>query len=643
MALEIYIDNTPIPFSDDLSLSLHYKNPLFLDSKVNEAYSYSFTLPASPILNSILKNSKRVDAKSRLFILNGKIKMNGCLLLNGKIQIKKSSNQFYSCNIYNEGRNLYKETSENHISEFDFGELEVLTEAEIQGGASLLTAWSDLVGKTNDANPEEGRFKFPLIKAFYDDIDDDESNVQANGLNYLNWKGGGINQAGWQPNSPLQQGSGFLLSQYKNDGGWVNTFSPCLRMDFVIRKLLENFGYTIQYNELDSIQEYKRLVFYSGYACDELQSTGSGGDFLQIYGRKYKLSDFTPDTNGWKAFQTIIEMFSAVFYIDNNLISIRLSKNMLNQKAIDKTSQANPESIIEEGDTNKTPYFKYNLEENDYLILNNLAINTFSYANDTHWMYHDTGEVNENATTIEHLPLQTIITRQRYLPFWMRFYQGPGDVVGNDCNSFDEYYFSFAYLQAMADFNSPGDYLSKNQQLKISSRVYPDANDKPNQFLMMVFHGRAVSSFKYTSVNIDGTCSLDDPSGPRLDLGIYLVCNLENTSHYNFSFGIDTDHPNIYVSDKTIYLNDKENESKGTYKNYLQDLAEFTTNNEEVQKNLYLQPYEIYNLSLFENIRHRIQSPEGNFEGVVKEFKVTISKNSISPTTVTYIKQIYED
>lgn len=648
MALEIYIEDIAVPINDDFSISLTYVNPLFSEKKINETYSYSFTLPASPELNNLLKNSKRVDANSRKFKLNARLKMHGCLMVQGKISLTKTSNKYYSCQIFNDGRDLYRETNERHISDFNYGKIELWTEAEeTSGGFSKVDRWSEHFGDINDQSPEIGAYKFPMIKAFYDDPADEESKVLASGLNYINWKGGGVNIGFWNTGNPSQKGAGLkessvLKSEFRqNSYNWVNTYSPCLRVEHMLESIISDFNFTINKNELQENQEFKRLVNFSCYATDEVYDIGT--TLHNQYGGRYDLSDFTPDTNGWQTFKTLIDLFSTVFFLQpNNTLDIRLSKTMMEVEAIDMTSKANPETIIKDSETNKEIYFHYNIDKKTLIIINDQGPGAYSNENITRKMYRSIGTEIENGTAIESLPLRTMLGLQRYFPNEMMFFVDWTEYNQNDCGYFDNYYLSYGYMKARSGYNAENNWLDKKEQLMLSSRVFPTENDKPTRFNLLLFHGRKVSKYKVTQVNPDGSCEIENPAGAFLDLGIYLTCNLDRTNDYNIS-GFDSHHPNIVVSDKTIYLNDKNGEQKGTYVNYHKPLAEFEKSTEEIQKNLYLQPYEILEMSKFENIRHRINSPEGNFEGVVKEFKVQLTKDAISATSVTYLKQRYED
>ena len=646
MTIAVIIEDQEVAVGDDFSISLTYINPLFTEKKINEAYSFSFSLPSGPALNSILKNSKRVDTSTRNFILNAKIKMNGVLMIQGKITLTKSSSNYYSCNIFNDGKDLYQFSNESHLSDHDYGSIKLWDVDNPPDNVQKLIYWSQHYGLINDQSPEEGAYKFPMIKAYYDHPSIEDNKVLNDGLNYVFWKGGGVNIGFWNAMNPGDIGVGqtnqiIPFNEFPNKLNWINTYSPCMRIEHMLEVVLNEAGLSIRENHLELIREFKRLTNFSGYVCDEMDENQTT---LNVHGSDYELSEFTPDVNTWELFNMLIELFSVVYFVRNDrTIDIKLSRDILNQEAIDYTDKANPEAVINKGELQVPISIAYDITREDLKILNDELIGGWSMENSTSWMYKSIGEENEEGTKIKHRPLRTLLNRPKHYFGLLNFYSHWNEYTTQCSGFYDNLYLSFAFLKPRGAFGLDGNWLDKKEQLMLSSRVFPEDNEKSDRFNLLLFHGRAISKGFMTQINPDGSCQLENPGGSGFDLGVYLTCNLDNTSEYNIN-GHDTDHPNIAVSDKTIYLSDNPDDpNKGTYSNYHEPLYEFTNSTEDVSKTLYLDAHEIHELSKFEKVKHRINSPDGSFEGIIKEFKVQLTKHSISPTSVTYLKQLYEN
>ena len=636
MALEILVNDILIPTDSDISISLTYKNPLFTDKRINESFSYSFSLPATPTLNAIFKNAIRVDStlqKSKK--IKAEIKMSGVSMVSGILILKQTSNHIYSCNIINDGKDLYNELAGNHIKSYDFGALELWTEDEDDSLAAedKRRKWVYHRVEVDNDHPETGKYKFPRIRGYYDSPADENSKVKSRGLNYVFWLGGGVN-------SKLLDVDGTDIpdTYFETEKNWVNTYSPCLRMDFIITSILNDIGFNIEQNDLLKIQEYTRLTNFSCYCADE--SVGSGGTF-NIHGRKYELSDFLPNTNAWEAFSTLIEVFSCVFFTKENNITIITSKDILNTEFIDMSDRTSPEIVINKENELEPISFFYDIDKKDKKTINDELLGGAMGGNANNFMYETIGNKNKDGFAINHIPLRTLVTEVRHFFNFFNFYNTYDSSV-YDLSMYDYSYVSFAFMKPRGGFSVDGNWLDDGEQLMLSSREFPEENDLPERFFLVLFHGMHEVLDHATILNPDGTTSPEFPDDP-LVTRIPLVCNLDKTDNMNPIPGLDLDFPKIKLSDKHIYLDDNPDDpGKGTYSSYYEPLAEFKKNTSEIEKNLYLQPHEIYEMAKFRKPKHRINSKDGSFEGIVKEFKVQLSKHSISSTQITYLKKNYE-
>ncbi|MEI6684487.1 MAG: hypothetical protein WCO44_17825, partial [Bacteroidota bacterium] len=105
--LSILIADQPLDLSDDFSVSLNLKSPIFND--VGD-YSFPFKVPSTPRNKSILGWKNRLASKQSIYeTYEGSIRWNGMVLYTGQIKIKTANDKSFEGTLYiNKGNFNYE-------------------------------------------------------------------------------------------------------------------------------------------------------------------------------------------------------------------------------------------------------------------------------------------------------------------------------------------------------------------------------------------------------------------------------------------------------------------------------------------------------------------------------------------------------
>ena len=616
--LKIVIDNKEVEYRPDISIQLKFGNPLFSDKKINEAYSYSFSLPATPTLNAIYLNSNRVNSVANKVKKPLKIYHSGVLFIKGVVRIEESNDNSYKCYAQNEGFDLYKETNDASLLDTDLGKVELWTAAE---DATLtptqkLDRWANHMDNTNSAGPTATAYKFPQIKAHYDFPGQDDADIQTEGNNYVFHRSGIVN--GYLQDAVIKN-SIVPKGYYGNDKNWHHTISPCLRADFVLQEILKQYNIELVANDLELIKEYFQLLFFSNKVKDKYEDLGTST--VNLHGRNFSLNDFVPDTNQWELFIFLNEIFDCHFFISDNEMRIRTSAKVLNGKSINVTEYANPETITKDKEQKGISiFYDINQEQMDQY---NLAF--YALGNTEGWQFNsiETTSVSKLERKLNHLPLNNI------------FAQGGTNIIQNytqfgSLNPPSE----FEFLPVVTLSNIDSTKRTEENYLMLVSDEFPNSGKRAERFFAILFRGY------YPTIRYDynETTGAYDPNSP-IAINTFFPCNLEDTEDF-------LNYPNppispIYFSDKHIFLTEAASgEQKGTYNTYHKKYYDLTNGAREVKKELHLPVHKVKELSRFDNPKHIIDNPRGRFTGYVKDFDVTLKANSISSTAITYLFQV---
>lgn len=668
--LKITIADTAIPVSDNFSLQLNYENPLFTEDKITKSYSYNFNLPRTPELERIFKHSGRISNRKQTIEEPITIEHSGVLFVEGNVFITKTGNSSFNCFI--RGREII---FRNQLIETRLDELK-LPVFNIGGDNVFekLQAWKDFMMQTLEDDVTEGMFKFPTIKASYQSEDLKELVYPANStLPFDEWfelpqsaiqiKAFKNKEASVNNFVDGEFTRNTLHSYHPNTTGgtsfrWNNTISPCLRFDFILSKIVEYFGYQQSHNDLLDIVEYMRMVVFSGYTLDEaffwLPGT-QDRSFANVHGDRMDLSNFLPDTNMWEAFNVLQQMFNIILIIEGGNLQIQLINNVLNKEAVDLTRYTAPEMNKEHTLTDINGYsFEFELEDvltdfikqpsrqfEDEIVYRNVFIGQAKTIGEPQFIerklsYFPIGNkgISIGDKTAFNISYNNF---DEFIEDYQDFNGFPG-VYPPSFNSYTLYPYSFScYSEMPMGWDNP---------FSIYSKIYKGRTSNYPFFAVTQYLGPIEMKYK-TQHEFDNDLP---PTGTTIINASSSIDSMQNydglTGYPQLTWGEKTIFPlervSINPEDPEDVIDYQETESKGLYNSYHKQFDEFIEQSIPIDKTLHLPPHKIKELSTFKEPKHRINSPEGVFEGFVQKFSVTLTKDRVGATKVTYLTKQYD-
>ena len=117
--LSILIADQPLDLSDDFSVSLNLKSPIFND--VGD-YSFPFKVPSTARNMSILGWKNRLSSTRSIYeTFDGSIRWNGIVLFVGQIKIKTASDKTFEGTLYINKGNFNYEVKDLFLNRIDLG------------------------------------------------------------------------------------------------------------------------------------------------------------------------------------------------------------------------------------------------------------------------------------------------------------------------------------------------------------------------------------------------------------------------------------------------------------------------------------------------------------------------------------------
>jgi hypothetical protein len=651
--LKLIIDNTPIPVGDNFSLQLNYENPLFSEDKITMSYSYNFSLPITSVIQQLLKHANRMSNRKQAYELNVIIEHSGVVFVQGKLFLTKAGNNNLNCFV--RGKEIL---FRNDLSETPLNVLQ-LENYKIEGANVFekLEAWQSFMMQSLDEDVTEGKYKFPTIKGSYESPELNIIPPAAVSQEPEDWVDGhkpiimfrekesSVNHFmdGEFSINPLHKN----LNPSTDPRRWITTVSPCLRLDYIVQQVAKFAGYDIKTNDLKQIIEYLRMVVFSGYTLDEnfvMMPGTSDEQFANVHGDEMNLSEFLPSTNMWETFRVLQQMFNILIFIDSGQLEIKLINEILDIQSVDFTKYVNPniEKTFNDSQINGYKYF-FDLDE---IIVDFITKPSREFEEEEVFRNNVFGKEKEIGTA------QFTDRPMSYFPIGNKGIS-LGDKSGRaiyydldyiSINGPQSFSYSIPFPHALACYSELP--MGWDNPFSIYSKVYRGRTSNYPFFAVTQYLGPIETKYKTqhefdndlpptgttiinASSSIDGMRNYDNLSGyPQLVWGERTLFPLERES-------VDP----IDLEDVIDY---QDTESKGLYNNFHKKYDEFIQDAIPIEKTLNLPPHKIKELSTFKNPKHRICSPEGDFEGFVQKFSVTLTKDRISPTKVTYLTKQYD-
>ena len=282
--LSIQIADQPLDLSDDFSVSLNLKSPLFND--VGD-YSFPFKVPSTPRNMSILGWKNRIASTQSVYdTFEGSIRWNGIVLYSGQIKIKTASDKIFEGTLYINKGDFNYEVKDLILSSIDFG----MKNFASDDAAMDYFNWS-LTHFYPDCN-----FSLPEITNM-DFFDPPTTNPELYSYNLIFPDG--------------------KLHKTTTDGQHRTILIPFLYLKFVLNKLAENFGYRLQDEFFTSCTELSRLVIYNSVNMSEV-IFGMQQLYYCRFLPKVKVSEFITGLEKW---------FNCSFHADSSQRVVRIVGN----------------------------------------------------------------------------------------------------------------------------------------------------------------------------------------------------------------------------------------------------------------------------------------------------------------------------
>ena len=310
--LSIRIADQPLDLSDDFSLSLNLKSPLFND--VGD-YSFPFKVPSTVRNRSILGWKNRIAATRSIYdTFEGSIRWNGIIIYCGQILIRSASDKTFEGTLYVNKGNFNYEVKDLVLNKIDIGMKTFASDSD----AMDFFNWS-----LTHYYPEVD-FAMPQI-INTDFFDPPATNPELFAYNHIFPDG--------------------LLHNMTSDGQSRTILIPFLYLKFVLNTLAENFGYRLQDEFFTSSMELSRLVVYHSVNLSEVLS-----GLQQLY-----YCRFLPSVKAKEFIAGLEKMFNCSFLVDSlqRVIKIVNNKEVLLRsevadfsKNILSISQEIPEQVL---------------------------------------------------------------------------------------------------------------------------------------------------------------------------------------------------------------------------------------------------------------------------------------------------------
>ena len=235
--LALKIGDQSLDLNHDISITLKYASPIF--NTIGD-YTYPFKIPVTVRNVSILGFKHRIEnTQSPYREYDAALEMNGVLLLRGKLRILKADASVYEATLFMDKGDFHYRTKNLSLQDIDFGELTFATE-ELK---------MDYINSCTGKVYPERNICFPQVlnESYYPEPPEIAS------LHYFNFYSGGN-------------------LYYFADSETRSILVPMLYLRFVLKKVFEHIGYTLDDSFFTSDPAYNSMVLFNAVDCNTLVS-----------------------------------------------------------------------------------------------------------------------------------------------------------------------------------------------------------------------------------------------------------------------------------------------------------------------------------------------------------------------------------
>lgn len=600
----LVINNIEIPIPSNFSLTLNFENPMFLPEAFNKTYGYSFPLSESPQLNSLFEHAERQNARNSTRKYEARIYFGGALLVSGHAVIEQGNERSYNIYIQQEGFDFVEQLKATQLRDLPTDVVEIWAEDATPTITEKRNAWLAHIQDNHDEDETSGFVKFPRISGAYE-ADKDDITQKQNPLFT-----GVINQ--------YVLGQAYVNPTINNgdkpigpDEQWLCTVAPIPRFETILQIVIEALQLRVDRNDVQELEAFKRLLAFAGVVYDEYQTDGTVNN--NVHGRTYSISETLPENSLFHVFEVLRDVFGCFFVFSNNTLNILLSNKVLNSVEINVSKFAEPDYRP-----------KFTKEANVIFSLPDFGRNTKQTFVET------PGDPPIVLPTYLDFQTNPDVFEKKEVKLTFNLFRQQPRLLGGSRNITS--YGQFALIDTdrpeyFHEINIPN-FTGGNDKLEFirSAEINNTDSDASERFHLLWYLGIRETLLEQF-----------DPSPGFFMVNTFFSGIYQKFFYFDY-FGED---PVVFGDQALCFPNiDVEDELQiGLYQAYHKSKNDLTNGAKEVDKTLYLPVHKIVEIAKWENPRHYIENPKGTFVGVVKKMSLTITPNSISPTTVTYVSQ----
>ena len=560
----------------EASITLKYTNPMFRENPLNNAFSYSFTLPATPTNRAIFNNIERLDNDSDTDNFEAEVFFSGISFLQGNLSVKNPNDSSFNCFLNNRDLNISK-----ILSNFNIRDLQLETHRLYELHPDPFATLADRVNFYINSFKQIQNDRFNN-----DDIDDNHAFPPV--LSDLFAYNSGEQPPNLRFNYVMKYINAFVQGSYQTNHGydtstleevfWSTTYIPFIKYNYVLKELFKILDLTVVSDFIESV-DMKQLCIFNISTLDYNPTL----DF-NLMKQDYELQDYLPAVSGLTVVNALKTIFNQLMFIDNNIVEIIPVKTILNT----------PEEDIS----------KYSPPEYSNSTLNANGV-TFSYAKDDQDLLYNnptftpkTVVVGDGKTKNEAPDRYLFASRQNASitwPFWASLPALPTNLTDNP-----------GELSTYGIYRGP-----------LKSDEYPSKVILPN--------GTPLSDIEGPDVDYD-----------RLMLTFYRGKQLNNLGNpYPLATPFSTEQSAGSVGELSLEWDGED----GLYNTFWKDYLESVNKAKETTKLLDLPPHKFKDFATFKEPNKLINSPAGQMRGILKEISITLKGNTASKSTCVFVSK----
>jgi hypothetical protein len=609
--LALKIGNQELDLDKETKINFKFTNPIFSENFINEAYSYSTTIPASFKNEKLLKSNKLIQ-----------IYCNRTLFVSGLIKNFVKSSEKYSVNIITDTKAINNFLKETYLNQLDLDTFQVWEEEDT--ALNKVTKWKLFMNDTANLSSTSDARKsmcFPLLKS----------------KGYTNFN----EKIEINPDIPFQNQVGQLRNEFHElDGRYINrhfrnnyelgipmsylntylhptTVAPCPYVNYLFKKIIDLLNISIDVNELEEIEEFQQMWLFNNQVLDlveEYEDVDLEQLKLNVFGKEIDLKKHVPNADLMSIFKLMNEVFDVYFYHEGAKMNILLSKNVLNKPAKNYSKYAS-ENFLDEKNNKASFVFSYTDEEikaSDALNVNKTDFNLDVFDLMHKDLSYPTVLNESEKTELSAIPLPSyaeLRTKGRldsYSQFVLEALN-PGtseNYLSTGVGTFETWCFSPYYIKSD---------LYKNDA-EIFDKIY-----------FGLFKGFKMGYQKY----INNEFGVVPESFPNA------------ITTYNFKQAIISDPSECQnyidvlpiLGESSIYIQGPDN----AFDKYKKPKLDILYNAIPKTKLLYLPSFEILEIIKWKNPKHVIQQKKESFSGYIKTIKFALTNQGVSPSEIEYL------